>query len=58
MSPTLLDLHPAPADMAQLVREGMARTPKQLPAWLLYDEEGSQLFEAICQQPEYSLTRT
>jgi dimethylhistidine N-methyltransferase len=58
MSPTLLDLHPEPADMAQLVREGMARMPKQLPAWLLYDEEGSQLFEAICQQPEYSLTRT
>ncbi|MFM7642363.1 MAG: L-histidine N(alpha)-methyltransferase [Cyanobium sp.] len=54
----LLDLHPQPADMARLVREGMARTPKQLPAWFLYDEEGSQLFEQICQQPEYSLTRT
>jgi hypothetical protein len=36
----------------------MARTPKQLPAWFLYDEEGSRLFELICQQPEYSLTRT
>jgi L-histidine N-alpha-methyltransferase len=55
---TLLDLHPEPADMARLVREGMARQPKQLPAWLLYDEEGSRLFEAICEQPEYSLTRT
>ncbi|MEB3255242.1 MAG: L-histidine N(alpha)-methyltransferase [Synechococcaceae cyanobacterium] len=54
----LLDLHPEPADMARLVREGMARQPKQLPAWLLYDEEGSRLFEAICEQPEYSLTRT
>lgn len=56
--PTLLDLHPEPADMARLVREGMGRTPKQLPAWLLYDAEGSRLFDAICCQPEYTLTRT
>ena len=54
----LLDLHPAPADMAQLVREGMQRSPRQLPAWLLYDAEGSRLFDAICEQPEYTLTRT
>ncbi|MFM7675246.1 MAG: L-histidine N(alpha)-methyltransferase [Synechococcus sp.] len=56
--PTVLDLHPAPADMAALVLEGMARRPRQLPAWLLYDAEGSRLFEAICEQPEYGLTRT
>jgi len=54
----LIDLHPQPADMARLVGEGMARTPKQLPAWLLYDAEGSRLFEAIGEQPEYGLTRT
>ena len=53
----LINLHPAPADMARLVREGLGRSPRQLPAWLLYDAEGSRLFEAICQQPEYSLTR-
>ena len=53
----LLDLHPAPADLERLVREGMARQPRQLPAWLLYDAEGSRLFEAIGQQPEYGLTR-
>jgi dimethylhistidine N-methyltransferase len=53
----LINLHPAPADMARLVREGLSRSPRQLPAWLLYDAEGSRLFEAICQQPEYSLTR-
>jgi dimethylhistidine N-methyltransferase len=56
--PTVLDLHPVPADMARQVREGLARTPKQLPAWLLYDDSGSALFERICEQPEYSLTRT
>ena len=54
----LIDLHPQPADMARLVSEGMARQPKQLPAWLLYDAEGSRLFDAICEQPEYGLTRT
>jgi len=64
-SPTLrpftdcfLDLHPPPADMARLVIEGMERRPRQLPAWLLYDAEGSRLFERICEQPEYGLTRT
>jgi L-histidine N-alpha-methyltransferase len=55
---TLIDLHPEPADMARLVREGLSRTPKQLPAWFLYDDTGSHLFEKICEQPEYSLTRT
>lgn len=54
----LIDLHPQPADLRRLVRAGMARMPRQLPAWLLYDEEGSRLFERICGQPEYSLTRT
>lgn len=53
-----LDLHPTPADLARLVREGLNRRPRQLPAWLLYDSEGSRLFERICEQPEYSLTRT
>ncbi|WP_255476144.1 L-histidine N(alpha)-methyltransferase [Cyanobium sp. BSA11S] len=55
---TMVDLHPAPADMARLVNEGLSRTPKQLPAWFLYDSEGSRLFDAICEQPEYGLTRT
>ena len=58
MNVELLDLHPAKADLEQLVREGMTATPRQLPACLLYDSEGSRLFAFICQQPEYSLTRT
>jgi len=57
-SPEVIDLHPAPADMERLVIEGLSRDPKQLPAWFLYDDEGSRLFELICEQPEYSLTRT
>jgi dimethylhistidine N-methyltransferase len=54
----LLDLHPAPANMRQLVIDGLSRSPKQLPAWFLYDAEGSRLFDLICQQPEYTLTAT
>ncbi|MEB3332045.1 MAG: L-histidine N(alpha)-methyltransferase [Synechococcaceae cyanobacterium] len=44
--------------MARLVIEAMQSSPRQLPAWLLYDAEGSRLFERIAEQPEYSLTRT
>jgi len=54
----LIDLHPVAADMERLVVEGLSRVPKQLPAWFLYDAEGSRLFEAICRQPEYRLTAT
>ena len=52
MTIELIDLHPAPADLSRLVQAGLAQQPKQLPAWLLYDAEGSRLF-AEFQQPEY-----
>jgi dimethylhistidine N-methyltransferase len=40
------------------VIKGLHQTPKQLsPIWF-YDERGSQLFDAICETPEYYLTRT
>ena len=58
MSIAVIDLHPAPTDLKRVVLEGLRRQPRQLPAWLLYDAAGSQLFAAICNQPEYSLTRT
>ncbi len=44
--------------MALEVREGLSATPKRLPAWLFYDEAGSELFEQITELPEYYLTRT
>ena len=56
MSITLLNLHPPQADLQRLVRDGMRRKPRQLPAWMLYDAEGSRLFAEICRQPEYTLT--
>ncbi|MFL0743663.1 MAG: L-histidine N(alpha)-methyltransferase [Prochlorococcus sp.] len=54
----LITLHPALADMRRMVCDGMRKKPRQLPAWMLYDAEGSRLFEKICEQPEYSLSRT
>ncbi len=44
--------------IANDVLRGLTRTPKSLPPKLLYDAEGSQLFEQITQLPEYYLTRT
>ena len=57
MNISLLNLHPAPADLKRLVRDGLRRSPRQLPAWMLYDAEGSRLFAEICRQPEYTLTQ-
>ena len=37
---------------------GLAQTPPQLPCKWFYDERGSQLFDAICELPEYYPTRT
>jgi len=39
------------------VAHGLGATPKHLPSKYFYDAEGSRLFEAICAQPEYYLTR-
>ncbi|MGM1052359.1 MAG: L-histidine N(alpha)-methyltransferase [Pseudomonadota bacterium] len=37
---------------------GLGRSPKALSPKYFYDERGSLLFESICRQPEYYLTRT
>ena len=37
---------------------GLSRTDKSLPCKYFYDEKGSQLFNQICELPEYYLTRT
>jgi L-histidine Nalpha-methyltransferase len=39
------------------VRDGLSRTPRELPPKYFYDERGSELFEEITRQPEYYLTR-
>lgn len=53
---------PPPADgRAVFLRDvlsGLGSSPKVLPSKYLYDSRGSELFERICRQPEYYLTRT
>src|SRR5687768_14991025 len=44
--------------LADDVRRGLTTTPKWLPPKHFYDEAGSRLFDAICDTPEYYLTRT
>lgn len=36
---------------------GLSHAPKSVPCRFLYDEAGAHLFERICRQPEYYLTR-
>lgn len=45
------------ADFAGDVRRGLSSDPKHLFPKYLYDDLGSQLFEAICRVEEYYLTR-
>jgi L-histidine N-alpha-methyltransferase len=40
------------------VYRGLTARPKTLSPWLFYDKEGSRLFEAITELPEYYPTRT
>jgi L-histidine Nalpha-methyltransferase len=40
------------------LRQGLLSQPKTIPPRYFYDEIGSQLFEQICELPEYYLTRT
>ena len=45
-------------ELARDVAEGLARRPRQVPAKYLYDALGSRLFEAICELPWYTITRS
>ena len=38
------------------VVKGLSQTPKSLPPRYFYDDRGSDLFEQICELPEYYLT--
>lgn len=44
-------------DFQQSVLQGLRRCPKTLPSKYFYDRLGSRLFDAICELPEYYLTR-
>lgn len=52
------DLAPGEDSFRDAVLAGLSTKPKSLPCKFFYDERGSALFEAICEVPEYYLTRT
>jgi dimethylhistidine N-methyltransferase len=54
----VIDLAPDADRFRAAVLAGLSSTPRWLPTSYLYDERGSELFEKICELPEYYLTRT
>jgi L-histidine N-alpha-methyltransferase len=46
------------SQLAADVRRGLTAAAKRLPPKYFYDDRGSRLFDAICDLPEYYLTRT
>ncbi len=54
----LLDAKTAEKNDIQDLISGLRNIPKSIPARYFYDSQGSQLFEQICQLPEYYPTRT
>lgn len=52
------DEQPEPATMLDEVLQGLAKRPRRIAPKFFYDERGSRLFDAICELPEYYLTRT
>lgn len=54
----LIDLAPTEESFREAVLAGLSREPKAIPCKFLYDARGSELFEQICELPEYYPTRT
>jgi len=50
--------HGEARSLADDVLDGLTRPFKELPPKHLYDEHGADLFDRICEQPEYYPTRT
>ena len=44
--------------LADDARKGLVEPPRSLPPKYFYDERGAELFNRICETPEYYLTRT
>lgn len=55
---TVLDLEPVNADFLDEVVSGLSSSPRTLPCKFFYDERGADLFQKICELPEYYITRT
>jgi dimethylhistidine N-methyltransferase len=57
VAPRLHDLSPKRDDFRSQVGVGLGQKRKTLPCKFFYDQRGSQLFDQICELPEYYLTR-
>jgi len=60
-APPRVDVHVGPGTPRSLhedVLDGLTRPAKELPPKHLYDQHGSELFDRICELPEYYPTRT
>jgi uncharacterized SAM-dependent methyltransferase len=55
---SLYDLHPTTLNLRKEVLAGLRRPDKKLPCLLFYDDQGSRLFDQICDLDEYYPTRT
>jgi len=53
-----LDFAPAEESFRDAILAGLSRPMKAIPCRFLYDARGSKIFEAICELPEYYVTRT
>lgn len=56
--PELHELGPTRAAARAEILAGLTATPKRLSPKYFYDQRGSELFDEICDQPEYYPTRT
>ena len=56
-SVTMLDRAPEAGTFLADVLQGLRAPRKRIPCKYFYDERGSRLFEAICDLPEYYITR-
>ncbi len=54
----LVDLAPEQESFRDAALHGLAQERKAIPPKFLYDARGAELFERICEQPEYYPTRT
>src|SRR6056297_316500 len=54
----LIDQHPDTDSFRGDVLDGLTQDRKSIPSKYLYDQRGSELFDAICEMDTYYLTRT
>lgn len=56
--PRIVEIPQPVSDERAEILVGLRGRPKRIAPKFFYDERGSQLFDAICEQPEYYPTRT